>query len=63
MASTKGNNRKRRADKQKARDQRRASSRTEFVLNPVLEQAFMDWLPDSEFADDLTAGEYEDPAA
>ncbi|ORM37990.1 hypothetical protein BFL43_01905 [Williamsia sp. 1135] len=54
MASSKSNNRKRRADKQKARDQRRASSRTEFVLNPELEQAFIAWLPDSEFADELT---------
>lgn len=54
MASNKGNNRKRRADKQKARDQRRASSRTEFVLNPTLEKAFIDWLPESEFAEEMT---------
>ncbi|OZG29596.1 hypothetical protein BH683_007850 [Williamsia sp. 1138] len=54
MASSKSNNRKRRADKQKARDQRRASSRTEFVLNPLLEQAFTAWLPESEFANELT---------
>lgn len=54
MASNK-NNRKRRADKQKARDRRRAESRTEFALNPVLNSAFAAWIPESDFAEEMTA--------
>lgn len=56
MASNKSN-RKRRADKQAARDKRRGESRTEFVLNPLLNTAFAAWIPDSDFTEEMTPEE------
>lgn len=55
MSSNKSNNRKRRADKQKARDKRRSETRTDFVLNPELDSAFDAWISESDFAEELPA--------